>query len=170
MSQVTLYTQCHQNTKVKIRGKIVEFDSDGEATCDEEIAEWAAKNIPREYGLGSKPKAIIKGTVFSNEPSGDGVGKRAASVVEAEQKVKATQDLKEEITSEEQNDAEANDAANEALNNLEDADDIGEEEEETTPPATKTKSSTKKNTKKSTKKSSKKPDSKDEEKTADDWE
>ena len=84
MTKVKLYTGTQHNQSINLWGEVVSFDTDGIAEVSEEIAKKAATGIPADYSLEPARRRTPKVSSYSFEKSGDGVGKRAASVVEKE--------------------------------------------------------------------------------------
>jgi len=88
VEKVKIYTGTQHNKTVNMWGETATFNSDGEAEVSEAIAIKAAKSVPADYSLTKTGKRIGATSSFSHQKSGDGVGKRAASVVERELKAK----------------------------------------------------------------------------------
>jgi len=101
MKKVKLYTGTQFNQSINLWGEVVTFDVEGVAEVSEEIAKKAAVGIPDDYSLEPTKRRTAKVSSYSFEHSGDGVGKRAASVVEREHKDKLAKQKKAETAAEE---------------------------------------------------------------------
>lgn len=96
MKKVKLYTGTQHKKTINLWGEEITFDNEGVAEVTEEIANKAAKSIPHDYSLEPTRKKTPAVSSYSYEKSGDGVGKRAASVVEKDHKVKVAKQKKDE--------------------------------------------------------------------------
>ena len=96
MKKVKLYTGTQRNQSINLWGELAIFDSEGVAEVTEEIAKKAASGIPADYSLEPTNRRTASVKNYTHVTDTNGVGKRAASVVEREHKAQLEAQKKEE--------------------------------------------------------------------------
>ncbi len=81
---VTLYTGTQYGQTINLWGETVTFSKEGQAEVSQKTAVKASNSVPDDYSLNSTPNRVVTPTRFERQPSGDGIGVKAASVAKKE--------------------------------------------------------------------------------------